>query len=61
MGCGCEECSKMPAPKGWSPARKAKLKRCEEKVGDRPGVNKYAVCRASVGRMKAMRKRIGKG
>jgi len=51
----------MPHPKGWSPARIAALKRCEEKVGDKPGVNKYAVCRASVGRTKAMRKLAKKG
>lgn len=50
----------MPAPKRFTAAQKAALRRCEEKLSGKPGINKYAVCRASVGRMKAIRKRLGK-
>jgi hypothetical protein len=51
----------MPVPKGWSPAKKAALKRCEAHLEGKPGINKYAVCRASVGRMKAMKRRLERG
>lgn len=38
----------MPLPRGISKRKARKLKRCEDKLKGRVGINPYAVCRASV-------------
>jgi len=55
----------MPMPKDATPAQKRRIKRCEHHLEGKPGINKYAVCRASVmGKKKrlaaAVKRRIGR-
>jgi hypothetical protein len=53
----------MPLPKGISAAQAGRLRRCEAHLEGKPGVNKYAVCRASVlkkGMKNAIARRLGR-
>lgn len=48
----------MPVPKKATKKQKAKIKRCEKKLKGIKGINRFAVCRASVlGKKKRRKKR----
>jgi hypothetical protein len=38
----------VPEPKGATEEQKAKLHRCEKHLEGKPGINRFAVCRASI-------------